>query len=165
MINAGMYQSDISELRRDEMDWKAGTIRRARSKTRGRGGPEVTYKLWPETLALLKKLRSDGERVLTTEKGKPLVDSWIEGADRVRRYDTVTSAWNRLAKKTGPLRLPMKHFRKTSATVLSRHPQFKYFVPYFLAHSPKGPAERSYITPNDAEFFEALEWLRGQILG
>ena len=56
-LNCGQYQNDIAEFRQDEVDWKAGTIRRARSKTRERGGPVVTYRLWPETFALLKKFR------------------------------------------------------------------------------------------------------------
>jgi integrase len=162
MLNLGAYQNDIAELRQEEVDWKEGTIKRARSKTRNRGGPVVTYKLWPESFALLKQFRSTGERVLTTEGGKPLVDSWIEGEDRVRRYDTIQSAWNRLIAKMGKPRLAMKHLRKTSATILSQHPLYKYFATYFLAHSPKGVAERSYVIPNDAEFFEALDWLRLQ---
>lgn len=60
MLNCGMYQNDIAELRSDEVHWKAGTLTRARSKTRERGGPVVTYKLWPETFALLKKHRGEG---------------------------------------------------------------------------------------------------------
>ena len=71
MLNTGAYQNDIAELRRSEVDWSRGTIRRARSKTRERGGPVVTYKLWPETFALLEKYRSEGERVLTTGARSP----------------------------------------------------------------------------------------------
>jgi len=48
-LNCGMYQNDLAELRQDEVDWARGTIKRARSKTRERGEPVVTYKLWPET--------------------------------------------------------------------------------------------------------------------
>ena len=55
MLNCGMYQNDIAELLDEEVNWKNGTITRARSKTRDRNGPVVTYKLWPETFALLKK--------------------------------------------------------------------------------------------------------------
>ena len=57
-LNCGMYQNDLAELRTDEVDWKAGTITRARSKTRERNGQVVTYKLWPETFALLKRYRA-----------------------------------------------------------------------------------------------------------
>lgn len=68
MLNCGMYQNDIAELRSEELDWKKGTVTRARSKTRERHGPVVTYKLWPETFALLKKYRAKGELALTTER-------------------------------------------------------------------------------------------------
>src|SRR6185312_5979844 len=59
MLNCGMYQNDIAELHRDEVNWTRGTLTRARSKTRERHGPIVTYKLWPETFALLKKHRAE----------------------------------------------------------------------------------------------------------
>ena len=58
MLNCGMYQNDIAELHRDEVNWTKGTVTRARSKTRERKGPVVTYKLWPETLYLLRKHRA-----------------------------------------------------------------------------------------------------------
>ena len=49
VLNCGMYQNDIAELRSEEVDWKAGALSRARSKTRKRGGPVVTYRLWLAT--------------------------------------------------------------------------------------------------------------------
>ncbi len=66
MANCGMYQNDISELGEDEVDFEAGTITRPRSKTPN--GPVVKYKLWPETLVLLKKFRHKDEKVLN-ERG------------------------------------------------------------------------------------------------
>lgn len=166
MLNCGMYQNDIAELRKDEVHWSMGTVTRARSKTRERKGPVVTYKLWPETLALLKKLRSEGELVLTTDEGKPLVKYWLEEGE-MRRYDVIQSAWSRLAAKMGvkKIRLAMKHLRKTSASLLGAHPQYKFYANHFLADSPRNVADRHYVTPSDEEFFQALEWLRGQLLG
>jgi integrase len=165
MLNCGMYQNDIAELRSDEVDWKAGTLSRARSKTRKRGGPVVTYKLWPATLALLKKHRCEGEIALTTDEGNPLVRYWLEDG-KMRRYDAVQSAWTRLGQKTGGrIRLGMKHLRKTSATILGSHPQYKFYANHFLADSPRTMADRHYVIPSDAEFFMALDWLRGEILG
>lgn len=165
-LNCGMYQNDIAELRQEEVDWKAGTIKRARSKTRERGGPVVTYKLWPETFALLKKFRSEGDPVLTTEDGNPLVKEWLEDG-KYRKYDAIRSSWHRLALKMGlkKMKLGLKHLRKTSSTLLGEHPQFKFYTTYFLADSPKGMSERHYTKPSDAEFFEALEWLRGRVVG
>ncbi|RUL89420.1 tyrosine-type recombinase/integrase [Tautonia sociabilis] len=165
-LNCGMYQNDIAELRQDEVDWTRGTIKRARSKTRERGGPVVTYKLWPETFALLKKHRSGGDPVLTTGAGNPLVKEWLDGG-KYRKYDAVRSAWMRLAEKMGMKknRLGLKHLRKTSASLLGEHPQYKYYATHFLADSPRHMTEKHYVKPSEAEFIEALEWLRGRLLG
>lgn len=166
-LNAGLYQNDIAELRNDEVDWKAGTMTRARSKMRESGGVVVTYKLWPETLSLLRKHRTQsGDLVLTTGEGNPLVRRWLEDG-KMRRYDLIHSAWSRMALKMGMRknRLGFKHLRKTAASILGTHPRFKYYGPYFLAHAPRSTADRHYILPSDPEFFQALDWLRGEILG
>jgi integrase len=166
MLNCGMYQNDIAELHREEVHWGKGTLTRARSKTRERSGPVVTYKLWPETFSLLKEHRAkDGELVLTTDEGNPLVRYWLEEG-QMRRYDVIQSAWTRLAGKLGvrKVRLGMKHLRKTSASLLARHPQYKFYANHFLADSPRTVADRHYVTPSDDEFFQALDWLRGEVL-
>src|SRR5262249_38550261 len=157
--NCGMYQNDIAELRRDEVNWKDGTITRARSKTRERKGPVVTYKLWPETFSLLKKHRAkEGDLALTTDEGKPLVRYWVEkqegeDAASMRRYDAIQSAWSRLATKmkVRKIRLGMKHLRKTSASLLGQHTQYKFYANHFLADSPRTVADRHYVTPSDEE--------------
>jgi integrase len=167
MLNCGMYQNDIAELRRDEVNWTRGTLTRARSKTRERHGPVVTYKLWPETLALLKKHKADsGDRALATEDGNPLVKFWLENG-KMRRYDCIHAAWTRVTAKMGvkKIRLPMKHLRKTSATILGSHPQFKFYSLHFLADSPRNVADRHYVRPSEEEFTRALDWLRGEVLG
>jgi integrase len=167
MLNCGMYQNDIAELLAEEVNWTRGTLTRARSKTRERGGPVVTYKLWPETLALLKKHRAkDGDLALATDEGKPLVRYWLEDG-AMRRYDCIHSAWSRLAAKMGgrKMRLGMKHLRKTAASLLGQHPQYKFYANHFLADSPRTVADRHYVVPSDEEFFAALAWLRGQVLG
>jgi integrase len=167
MLNCGMYQNDIAELHRDEINWTKGTLTRARSKTREHRGPVVTYKLWPETLALLKKQRAKtGDLVLTTKDGNPLVRYWLEDGE-MRRYDCIQAAWTVVAKrlKVRKMRLGMKHLRKTAASILGEHPQYKYYANHFLADSPRAVADRHYVIPSQTEFFAALDWLRGQILG
>ncbi len=165
-LNCGMYQNDLAELRNDEVDWKAGTITRHRSKTRERNGQVVTYRLWPETFKLLKKFRGTGELALTNEEGNPLVRYWLDDG-KLKRYDCVHAAWTRVAAKMGltKMRLGLKHLRKTSSTVLGQHPQFKYYAAYFLADSPKGMDQRHYVKPSEEEFFSALAWLGAQLLG
>jgi integrase len=164
MLNCGMYQNDIAELRKDQVNWTRGTITRARSKTRERNGPVVTYKLWPETLSLLERYKArEGELALTTDEGKPLVRYWLED-EAMRRYDVIQSAWSRLKGKAKP-RLSMKHLRKTGASLLGRHPQYKFYANHYLADSPRTVADKHYVTPSEEEFCLALDWLRGQILG
>jgi hypothetical protein len=162
-----LRKNDIAELRNDEVGWKIGTITRARSKTRERHGPVVTYKLWPETFALLKKYRSTGELALTNEEGKPLVRYWLDDEGKLKRYDCVHAAWSRIPIKLGlaKMRLALKHLRKTSSTALGRHPQYKFYANHFLADSPRSIADRSYVIPSQEEFFSALDWLRVQLLG
>jgi integrase len=167
MLNCGMYQNDIAELLKSEVNWSKGALTRARSKTRERHGPVVIYKLWPETFALLKAHKAkEGELALTTDEGNPLVRYWLEKGV-MRRYDIIQSAWSRLAAKMGvkKIRLGMKHLRKTSASLLGEHPQFKYYATHFLADSPRHMTEKHYVRPSDEEFFQALEWLRAQVLG
>ena len=35
------------------------------------------------------------------------------------------------------IRLGMKHLRKTSASILGQHPQYKFYANHFLADSPR----------------------------
>jgi integrase len=167
MLNAGMYQGDISDLGEDEVDWEGRTITRARSKT---GGQVVRYRLWPETLALLKECRHAGNpvlnargapRVLLTTEGKPLTAYWLENG-KERRYDTIQSLYSTLKREAGSQK-PMKSLRKTAASELATHPSYKFYVQYYLGHSPRSVAEQHYLVPSDEEFFEALEWLRGRL--
>ena len=54
MLNCGMQQGDIAELRQDEVNWETGRLTRQRSKTRKHNAdkvPTVSYQLWPETFA------------------------------------------------------------------------------------------------------------------
>jgi integrase len=182
-VQCGMYQSDISDLAQDEVNLEAGTIRRSRSKTPD--GPKVTYKLWPETLALMKRFQAtakveirDGSgkpvkdregnlryHFFLTDEGKPLVQSKIGAKGRVDQTDNVGSAYDRLRLRL-KLEKPVqfKRLRKTGACKLQDHPSYKFFSQYFLAQAPRTVAEQHYVVPSDREFFEACDWLRTQII-
>jgi integrase len=165
MLNCGMYQSDVSDLGENEVDWDAGTIDRPRSKT----GKVAKYKLWTSTFTLLKAHRNTthplvnergSRRVLVTSEGEPLCKYWMEG-DKERRYDTVRGLYSRVQKAAG-LTKPMKNLRKTSSTMLGSHRMFKFYAQYFLAQSPGTVADNHYVIPSEEEFFEALAWLGEQ---
>jgi integrase len=159
MLNCGMLAVDINDLREGEVDWDAGTVTRKRSKTRGeKNCPVVRYKLWGSTFGLLKRWRSaDPEIVLLTRTG----GRWIvphQGDGSYSRSDCVSSAMRKWMREAGVKR-PVKALRATASSKLGEHPQYKFYIDYFLGHSPKTVAERSYYKPTDGEFFEALEWL------
>ena len=151
----------------DEVNWKQGTITRARSKTRERKGPVVTYKLWPETFALLRKYRAQGRAGSDQRGGQPAGQDMAERTARCSDMTRSTRRGTGWQQKMGltKMRLGMKHLRKTSATVLGQHPQYKFYATYFLADSPKGWINAITSSRVRAEFFSASVWLRGQLLG
>jgi integrase len=172
MANCGMYQSDISDLGTDEVDWKEGRIIRYRSKT-GEKGRKISYPLWAETLALLKQFRWTGEavlndsgksRVLLTERGEQLTRLWIEevnGTPKQRRYDTIQSAYTRLVPRCN-VKGSLEMIRKGSSTLLSHSDRFADCADLFLAHAPQGVRESSYTPANQAKFDKAIAWLGKQ---
>ncbi len=164
MLNTGMYPSDLARLTHDEVDWKAGRIRRKRSKTRDRSPnvPKVDYKLWKETFALLKKYRSEHPTlVLLNEDGNPL---WreVERNGRIDRDNNLRTAWFQLLTEIMKLpkeqRKPLKSFRKTPSTMLQ---QSKYgrFAEHFLGEAPHSVTAKHYAHENGAEFDRAVRWL------
>lgn len=120
MLNCGMTQKDIADLQHSEFDWDAGRIIRKRSKTRKHGTvPEVNYKLWPETVRLLKQERSRGRKgtVLLNANGQPLLAEEVTASGKYKKNDNIKSAFYRLQKKT-KIKKPLKSLKKTSATLI-----------------------------------------------
>ena len=164
MLNCGMYQGDIAELKPTEVDWETGIITRKRSKEKNQpNAPIVSYKLWDRTFALLKKYgKQSGDRVFTNHLGNPLVERAFKnsGNGKLKNQDCIYQAYRYLVPDKS--RKPLKAIRKTGASTLAKHPQFKWYADYYLGHSPKGMAEKHYIKPDDSEFFQALAWLGEQ---
>lgn len=161
MLNTGMNNQDVADLQDDEVDWQKGTITRKRSKTKDdKHTPTVTWKLWPRTFALLKEYRSGQARVLLTKTGKP----WIQDqftATAYKHSDSIASCFRNICQQSG-LKLSPKELRKAAASKLAKHPQYKFYTQYFLAHSPKTVADKHYVEPSEAEFFRAIDWLEKQ---
>lgn len=164
MLNCGMTQKDISDLKCDEVDWEAGRIRRKRSKTSThRNVPVVDYLLWPETFRLLAIARSTDPkgRVLLNSNGSPLCTEVVEEDGKYRKSDNVKNAFDRVRKKLG-LKVSLKGLKKTSATLLRDNEQFHGLEGLFLGHAPKSMADRHYTQPPKKLFDRALLWLGGQ---
>jgi integrase len=164
MINCGMTQKDISDLRQSEVDWTEGRITRRRSKTRDNPHvPTVSYKLWSETWTLLQRYRQPaGDRVLLTKSGKPLVRDGLKGdGDRRSKVDTIRSNYRHLQVKLD-IKTPLKLCRKTSASLLDDHDTYGRYTGHFLGHSPRSITDKHYVRPSPDQFDKAVAWLGQQ---
>ena len=120
MLNCGMTQKDISDLLVSEVEWDEGRIIRKRSKTSDEENvPVVNYKLWPETLRLLRQegTADSKGRVILNAKREPLWSEEITDNGRYQKTDNIRNAFHRLQRKT-KITKPLKSFKKTSATLL-----------------------------------------------
>jgi integrase len=154
-LNCGMTQVDVANLHPDEVDWERGRLTRKRSKTANHANtPVVEYPLWTETFTLLTRLRSsDPARVLVTKSGKPWVNRRETSVDSVRiEFEKLNPA------------LSFKHLRKSAATMLGSHGEYRAYAQYFLGHAPDTVADTHYVRPNQERFDCAVNWLRDQFL-
>ena len=161
-LNTGMTQVDVADMRPEQVDFKAGTLTRRRGKTKGFGSvPTVVYPLWPESLRLLKELRSTSqERLLVAPQGGPLKhESHRDG--RLAKHDFIGQAFGRLAHRIGA-KASFKGLKKTSATLLRGHPSYNGLEALFLDHAARSTADKHYAAVPTALFAEAVNWLRGQ---
>ncbi|RUL87602.1 tyrosine-type recombinase/integrase [Tautonia sociabilis] len=157
-MNTGMTQKDLSDLQSSEVDLKAGTITRKRSKThKEKDVPTVTYQLWPATLALLSTFKAEGNRALVTSSGRPLVDKRIVDG-RLRAKDSVATAYKRLAGRCG-VSGSFSVLRATSSTLLEEFDPSGKIGTLFLGHSPRSIKDKHYSRPHQIAFDEALAWL------
>lgn len=160
-LNCGMTAQDVSDLQDDQVNWVEGTITRKRSKTEDHEDvPEVTYKLWPSTFALLKEYRSGRPTSLLTKTGQPWIQEEYDGS-KYRHSDSIASNFKTVSRKA-KVKVSPKQLRTTAASKLAEHPKFKFYAQYYLGQSPKTVADKHYVKPSDAEFFRALAWLEGQ---
>jgi integrase len=164
MLNCGMTQQDISELRQTEVDWENGIVTRKRSKTRAAENvPTVAYKLWPMTFNLLKQFRSDDpDRVLVNQRGGPLRQREFKADGKTaRNIDNIRSAYHRLCQRLKPdgTERHLKLLRKTAASALEDHATYGRYAQFFLGHAPQSVADRHYIVPSQGLFDAAVLWL------
>lgn len=174
-LNTGMTQKDISDLSKDELDLKKGTITRKRSKEKHQQGvPIVTWRLWGRTIELLKQeISTDPVRVLLNERGKPLLQIRLRDNENYhQKNDNIGTNMKRLCDKMsergllkeGEVRPLNQALRRTAAQFLQEHTRFKFFSRYFLDQAPRNVTDSNYVTPSQKEFDQAVLWL-GQKLG
>ena len=163
MLNTGMTQKDISDLKQTEVDWKKGVITRKRSKTaKHEHVPTVAYRLWKEAFRLLCDERSsDANHVFLNETGGHLKVEKLDHAWKLKNIDNITSAFNRLKRLT-KIKKPLKLFRKTSASLLRGKQDFSGVEILFLGHAPRTIADRHYAQAPQLLLDNAIKWLGTQ---
>jgi integrase len=166
MLNCGMTQKDVSDLRVSEVDWEVGRIARKRSKTREfEKVPRVDYLLWPETLRLLGQERAgdSSDRVLLNSNGSPFWTEDMGDDEKYRKTDNVKNAFDRLKATTG-IKKPMKSLKKTSASLIRNNENFASLESLFLGHAPQSMSDKHYAQVPQGLLDRAMEWL-GRELG
>jgi integrase len=159
-LNCGITQKDISDLLDVDVSWRDGTITRKRSKTHKHAGvPTVTYKLWPETLELLRDFRSGSDVVLLNRNGNRLVEEHLTEDGEFRKTDNIKNAYERVLRKVS-FSKPFTLTRKTSATLINADNRFRGLDQLFLGHAPATIAEKHYTATSKSALDEALAFLR-----
>ena len=93
-VNAGLGNTDCSELDWSMINWRTGWVDYPRVKT----GAQRRFNLWPETKAALEEFRSTGQtsgRVFSTSMGNPYVRFTSGGA----AGDAIGKAFGKLLTK------------------------------------------------------------------
>jgi integrase len=164
MLNCGMTQKDISDLKVEEVDWKEGRIIRKRSKTSDFDNvPTVNYLLWKETFRLLQKEQSGSTegRVLVNANGSAICSEQYGTDGKFRKTDNVKNAFDRLSKKVG-IKKTLKSFKKTSASLLRGEERFQSLEDLFLGHAPQKISDKHYTQVPGKLLDKAILWLETQ---
>lgn len=164
MLNTGAGRQDLSDLRADELDLKASTIARNRSKTKQHASmPVVQNSLWPETIKLLHAHGPKSEEhVLVNSDNRALVSTTIVDG-KLKKSDAAKSAYFRLGKKLGRNLPPLKLLRKTGASIIAESHGFDVARRY-LGPAGDSIADRHYIQISNERLSEALGAMRAKLL-
>lgn len=167
-INCGMTQADLGALTWGMIDLKKGTLTRKRVKTEAQTFvPIVTYKLFRETIKLLKSLSSNKQDglVFTNDKGGAMYEvRYDDGKESVtiKKEDLFSTYCNRQKRK--PI-IPLGKYRSIAATALKMDNRFRSFTDYFLGHAPKDISDKHYSAESDEALFEALDFIHKTVFG
>lgn len=155
-MNLGFCSMECAMLKRSEIDFTKGVIRRARQKT----NIITEWKLWEETSDLLRQHLAPAnadDLALLTDGGKPLV--WY--SDGGHRVDVIPNLWARLVAKAEVAHSSFKLLRKTGATMIRSIGGIEVSEQY-LSHSERSMA-RFYSRPDEQRLTDALAELRRRL--
>jgi hypothetical protein len=109
----------------------------------------------------LKKLPHRKGLLFTTKTGKPLYETRYNDDGKPVIKDMFRLYWSRLEPK--PV-IPLKAFRSIGATTLNTDKVYRQYKDYYLAHAPRTVADQHYAAEADKPFFDALEFIRTEVL-
>jgi integrase len=157
-LNCSCTQEDISQLKWEMIDLENGTLTRMRTKHKHRGENDealtVVYSLWPEIVSWLKSRKNKDGLVFTRPDGTALVQK--------NRNDQIAKTYRNVATKVGQTKT-FKHLRKTGATILGGHVQYRIWREVYLCNAAKSVTDTSY-DGTTALPAEITEYLRSQII-
>ena len=162
-LNCGMTQKDISDLKPSEVNWKAGTISRKRSKTQNhKSTPTITYRIWPETLKILKKLQAKNSKshVLLNNNGTPYRTEKINTKGNPIKVDIIGKDFNKLKKACEVTGRSFINLKKTSRSLLEDNKEYQAIAELLVGRAPRTVSERHYAKPATNWLAEATGWLR-----
>jgi len=160
-INCSMNPVDIGHLTKSMVDWERGILRKKRVKTSSEENvPVVSYKLWPETLELLREMQDTKhpELVLTNLHGTPLYSHRVVNRKPVINAPIIQQ-WT--DAKTG---MVLTDWRDLGANLVYKHPLFRTLNQLYLGHAPSGVNHVHYLDPPEDILDDALEYVRGVLL-
>lgn len=160
-LNCSMNNVDIGKLRHPQIDWDRGRLTRRRVKTGDHENvPTVTYRLWPETIRLLRsQMNPDSEYVLTTQDGQPLyVDS--KTGTGATLYDRIKSQWRDYFKRGKKKQYTLKQFRFFGPDLLKLSGRYRAYREPFLGHAPRTETDKSYSSAEE-DVTDACDYLEG----
>lgn len=160
-INCSMNPVDIGGLTKGMVDWERGVVCKKRVKTaKQENVPLVSYKLWPETLELLRELQDTKhpELVLTNLHGTPLYSHRVVDRKPVINAPIIQQ-WG--DAKTGVV---LTDWRDLGANLVYKHPLFRALNQLYLGHAPSGMNHIHYLEPPEDILDDALEYVRGVLL-
>ena len=167
-LNCSVTQADFGRLswRSEEsqvgVDLVAGTLTRFRGKTEQHPkAPIVVYKLWPETMKELAKIKKRFGLLFTVESGKPLYETFYKNGKPAKK-DMVTTYWNRISPKPP---ISFGKFRSIGATQLKKDHLMRQYREVWLADVPTSVPDTNYSAEYWKTFGEACMFIRTCIFG
>lgn len=165
-FNCGMGPVDLGSVTWEDIDQNNWTLTRRRVKTSDhKETPDVTYKLWPETIKLLQTLPHRSGHLFLTETGTPLYKSAYDtqssnGSTTVITTDLFSSYWNKLAKKPT---FTLGKIRSIGSSIIENEPSGKFVSKHSVLYNgrmPRNIDEKNYLYNRLTFLDDALKYLR-----